>query len=369
MNAMRSLTVLLAVLTASTATLSAQDTIRFKDSRQPDVQGTITNLSCKTVEYEIEVGGTLAKQSAEAKLVAEIIPDSNKKSFDFVSGESAMNSGDFKGGIERFERVRRDARTTEFLRQLSGINVVRCQWELNNLQAVLDSAAALRQQKPDTFYFRESYEYEIKAQLAKGNAGGALGAIERLEEKGRAEGLQEMAKSAELLRAGVLELQGKHAEALRIFQKYAKDRDVAEDATLGELRCLVTLAQWPAASTRAESVLNDARTSKSNNKRLITAAYNARGEALLQGGKLKEALLDFMQGATVLNKGGEMTPEHERSLARGAVACARFAAAQADKGQKDTYKQRAQELVGELLKVYPNSTLKGDAVKAIQEVK
>ena len=195
------------------------------------------------------------------------------------------------------------------------------------------------------------------------------GAISAFEEKGKTDGMAEWAKSAEVKRARLLELQGKHRDALGIHRKYARDRDAGEEATLGEMRCLKEIPDWTALNAKAESVISEARGKKGVSSRLLTGAFNGRAEAALNAGKVKEALLDFLQGAMVLNKSGDTSLEHEASLGGGAIACAKVAAAEKEKPKKDTYKHRAQELAEELKKFYPSSKLLKPALEAIQAVK
>lgn len=368
MTATRTVIALVTLLSAA-AGLRAQDTIKFKDSKALDIQGIVGNLTYKTVEYEFEVGGTLAKQQVDAKLVAEIIPDQAKLTFDFGTALTAMQNGDFDSAIERFDRVRRDQRTPELQKQMAAINIVRSQYAKNNPAGVEAAVKALREQRADSFFLRESYEIEIKAHLDRRDIAKAAAAMAAFEQRAQADGLVEWAKSAELMKAGLSELQGKHREALAIHKKYSRDRDVGEEATLGELRCLVATQDWTQANARAEMVLTDLKGKKNASTRLLTAAFNARGEVQLQAGKSREAMLDFLQGAFALNKGGDTTREHETALGRGTVAVARVAAAEKDKAKKDTWKARAMELFRDLEKLYPGSALRGDAQKAITEVK
>src|SRR5262245_13984898 len=112
------------VLAAAASPLAAQDSIKFKDpSKNADVEGDIVTLTYKVVEYEINLGGTLAKQIADARQVAEIIPANTKKSFDFAQGEAAMANNDFQSAIQRFERVAADTRAPEVLRQTALVNI------------------------------------------------------------------------------------------------------------------------------------------------------------------------------------------------------------------------------------------------------
>jgi outer membrane protein assembly factor BamD (BamD/ComL family) len=364
---MRNLLATAIAFLSAAAAARAQDTIKMKEGGGQDLVGEVQTLSHKVVEYELPAAPGV-KQPVDAKKVAEIIPDSNRKTFDFATGETAMTGGDFDQAIDRFSRVLRDARANELIKQIAAINLVKCRWMRDDLAGTVAAAQELRKLQPQSFFLRESFEYEIRAHLAKGDNDAASKAVAAFEEKGRADGMTEWPKSAEVMRGRLLELQGKHKEALAIHRKYARDRDAGEDASLGELRCLTALSDWSALASRADQVIIDAKGRRSAS-RLLTGAYNAKGEANLSSGKVKEALLDFLQGAMVLNKGGESTIEHEASLGRGAVACAKYAATLKEKSEKDKYKGRAQELVAELDKFYPNSRYRADALKAIQEVK
>ena len=357
----------LAILLSSAAAASAQDVIKFKDG-SPDKEGEVTALNYKSVEYDI-IAGNRIKQQEDAKKVAEIVVDRNQTTFDYTRGASAMEGSDYDGAVEHFGRVTKDVRARELLKQMAAINIVRCQWMKDNIPGCLQAIRELRGLKADSFYLKESYEYEIRANLAKGDVAAATAAVAGLEEKGKSDNLPEWAKSADVMRGGLQELQNKWREALAIHRKYVNDKDVGDEAKLGELRCLVQLKDWPGLTARSEGILGELKGKKNANERLYTAAFNGRGEVQLNGGKLKEALLDFMQGVTVLNKSGGSSQENETATARAAYTCTRIALKETDKSKKDTYKRRAQELEGDLRRHYGNSKYAAELAKAIAEVK
>src|SRR5262245_4991970 len=206
MRPMRKLLAITFALAAAASPVYAQDIIRFKDGKTADMEGDIANMTFKLVEIEINVGGTLAKQPAEAKNVLEIIPSNSKKTFDFAQGEAAMANNDFASAIQRFERVAADTRASEVMRQTSLINIVRSHFYAGNPQGVIQSAQALRTRKADSFFVRESFELEVKAHLAMRNQNGANTAIGAFAALGNSNGIQEWAKSAELMQAGLAEL-------------------------------------------------------------------------------------------------------------------------------------------------------------------
>lgn len=369
MSLMRKMTAFLVALAATAAPLWAQDVIKFRDpSKSPDMEGDIATLTYKLIEVEINVGGTLAKQPADARQVVDIIPSNGKKTFDFAQGEAAMANNDFASAIQRFERVAADTRSTELMKQLSAINIVRCQFYAGQPQGVIQAAQALRAKKPESFYVRESFELEVEAHIAKRDQNGARGAIAAFAAMGNANGMQEWAKSAELMQAQLSELQNDPRTALGIYKKYSRDNDVGERATLGEMRCLTLIKDWPGLNSRADSIIKDAATKKNLSGRVLIAAYNGKGDFEDNAGKVKESLLNYLQGAMVLSK-GETSPEHEASLAHSSIACSKLAAAEKDANKKSTYRGRAVEMLDELKRTYPGSKLKADAEKAVKDVR
>lgn len=359
----------LAILLAAAAPALAQDVIEFNDGKRPNAEGEVLAMTFKIIDFEILAGEQRIPQKAAAKEVRRITLDTINKTFDFVSGEDLFAKGEFAQAAERFERVKRDPRAKDPVRQMAAIMLVKCHYTAGDLPAAIQAVKALRQDKAESFYLRDSYEFEYRCHLAMGNVAGLQQTVAAFEEKGRAEGMTEWAKSADLMRGQLLESQGKWSEALAVHKKYTTDKEVGDEATLGEMRCLTQLQQWPPLKAKADVILSSQKGKKGADDRLLTAAHNARGEVLLNGGNAKDALLEFMQGVAVLNKGGDSSREHETAIARAAVACARIAAAEKDKNKKTLYKQRAQELLGDLDKHYEKSAHRGAVLQAIQEVK
>ncbi|HYF00591.1 MAG TPA: hypothetical protein VEJ18_16845, partial [Planctomycetota bacterium] len=191
---------MLALLLAAAGAADAQDTIRVrdKDGKVSEVAGgpEVVVLTAKNLEYEIEVGNTRAKQPLDARTVVEIVPDANGRTFDYNQGEQAFNNGDMDEAIVRFDRVRKDQRSRELLRQLAAIYQVRAHWAKGDAAGTINAARSLRQERPDGFFVRESFVLEVRAHLAKNDAAGASSALSQFEEKGRSDGMTEWAKSA-----------------------------------------------------------------------------------------------------------------------------------------------------------------------------
>jgi len=365
MKTMRNI-VAAAFLAAAAAQAAAQDTLKFHDPGRPNMQGEITSMNFRIVEIEIEVGGLRVPQKVNTREIRELDIDAARKPFDFSSGEDAMNKGDFAQAAERFERAKKDGR--DVVKQTAGINIVRCHYNAGDPVAALAAIKAFRQEKPETYYLRETYEIEYRCHSARGDMAAAAKVAEEFEKKGRSDKLDEWAKSADVMRAQLFEAQGKAQQALEIYSKYARDKDVGDEASLGELRCLRGAKNWAQLKAKAEIIITSNK-GKRGAERMLMGAYNARGEAALQAGNAKDALLDFMQGVAVLSKGGESTREHETSLALAAIACAGVATAAKEKAKKDVYKERARELMADLDKIYANSAYRGEVEKAIKEIK
>jgi len=351
------------LLTLATASaLQAQETLKFKDpSKNPDLEGEIVTLSFKTIE--IVAGGV--KQPIEARRVVDIVPSASRKTPDYLKGEEAMANGNFAAAAERFERVATDSRAPESVRQLASIQSVRCGAASGDNAAVVQAAQVLRARKPECFYTQESYVLEVKAHLASGNNAGAAAALQAFGALATANGLAEWAKSVDLLQAHIAETQTNWRGALLIYRKYVKDADIADAAALGEMRSLTALADWPGLGTVADAHLKNAMGKRDFSPRILTAANTAKGDIDLNAGKAKDALLNYLQGALVLNK-AEPNPEHETALARSALCCAKLFAAEKDPAKKARYRTQAQELRGDLLRLYPKTRYKIDVDNAVQ---
>jgi hypothetical protein len=351
---------------AAASPLRAQDIIKFKDpAKNADMEGSIVSMSFKVVEIEMLIGTVLAKRPAETSLIAEILPSNGMKHFDFVQGEVAMSNADFGTAIQRFGRVTNDARASDLMKQMSAINIVRCQSYAGNPRGVLQAAMAMRAKKPDGFYTKESFELEVKAQLALGNPAGAKGAIGAFLALAKANDLQDWPKTGELLQGVVAEFQADWRGALAIYRRNTRDPDVGDEAAFGELRCMSALSDWPGLNARASAIIKESSGKKTFNPRLLIAAYNGKGDVDLSAGKPKEALLNYLRGAWVLS-GGATSPEHEAALARSSVACARLSDAERDPAKKETFRRRSVEVLGELRRTYPGSPLIAETEKMIR---
>jgi hypothetical protein len=346
------------------SSLAAQDLVRFKDrAKNPDLEGDVVTMTPRTVEIEVLVDGVRIKRAVDSRDVAEIVP---RKAIDLAKGEEAAANGDFAAAIQRFERVAADARAGEPLRQTASILVVRTYAAAGNDAAVVASARAARVRKADGFYVGESYQLEVKSLLATQELKQADAAIKAFLALGNAQVIVDWIRDADLLGARLMESQNNPRGALVVYRKHGKDADVADETSLGEMRCLTAIGDWPSLRRKADDVIKQSLAKKNGDARPVIAAYTARGDLDTNDGKPKEALLNYLQGALVLNR-GDKSPEHETALARSSITCAKMAAAEKAPEAKSLHRGRAQELARELAALYPKSPFRPQTEKAIQE--
>jgi hypothetical protein len=347
------------------APLAAQDVIRFKDpAKNPDLDGDVVTLTCKTVEIEVLVDGARIKRAVDARDIAELVP---RKSIDLAKAEEALANGDALTAIQRFERLAADPRAGELPHQSAGIRIVRAHAEAGNHAAALQSARAVRARKQDGYYVGESYKVEVKTLLAMEDPRTAAVVVKSFLQQAAALVALDWVRDGEVLESQVMEKQGNPRGALANYRKHAKDPASADECALGEMRCLTAINDWPGLRRRADAVIKESLAKKNGDPRPVIAAFTGRGDLDMNAGNPKEALLNYLQGAIVLNR-GEKSPEHEAALARSSIACARVASAEKTREARDLHRGRAQELARELTGLYPRTPFKKDVEKAIGDI-
>jgi hypothetical protein len=370
MKTMIALLLLAAPLAASFDSGSAlaqdrQDVIRFKDrTKNPDLEGDVVTLNCKAVEIEVLVDGARIKRTVDPKDIADLVP---RKSIDFAKAEEALANGNFDAAVQRFERVAADPRAGELLNQLAGIQIVRTRAASGAPVPVINAARAVQARKKDGYYVGESYRLAVKALLESRDPKLAQNEVKAFLALANALVALDWIRDADLLDAQVMEAQGNHRGALPVYRKHAKDSDVADECALGEMRCFTALNDWVSLRRRSDAVIKESLTKKTADTRPLIAAFTGRGDLDMNDGKAKEALLNYLQGAIVLNR-GEKSAEHERALARSSITCARLATAEKTREAKDLQRGRAQELSRELTALYPQTRFKNEVDKAIGDI-
>ncbi|MBI2932412.1 MAG: hypothetical protein HYY16_12240 [Planctomycetes bacterium] len=369
---MRALPALLAIgaALACASNAAAQDKIRMRDGSTV-WEGTIISLTYKEVTYETSLAGV--PQSQATKDVLEIEFDWNRKPYDYSSGESAFKKNDFDEACARFERVLKDGSAADSYKQFAQWFIIQCHLgsEPPRYEDAIAATKKLRSQWPDSYFLRDSFDLQYGAAEALGNAAALKQVLTDFEKTAQEKNVDEWKRAVELMRAELAERISDFKGARAIYEKFSTDRDpqISLEAKLGVLRCLSNMNEWNALSSRAKDFINDAA-NKPDTPRLLMGAYLARGKALLNAKKHKEALLDFMRCHLDLapKAGDACDREHEEALALAAVACARLAGEQEEKDRKELYRGRAYELQDELGRRYPGSALTDTVQKAIKEI-
>lgn len=364
---MRNIICTLSLVLLTSGAAAAQDRIFLKGSDQP-LEGTVTSMSYKEVKYEDTSTGI--EQPLDASTVQKIEFGRDPRNYDFVTAEDAFRRGDFQEARDKFERVRRDNRMSQALRQFARFYIVRCSLELGEPQPAIDAAKALRQEFPDSYFLRDSFQLQYDAARMIGGQGTAplQQVVDEFKEFVSKKGVREWEKSVDLLEADVSEVKGDFKTARQKHEKYMndKDGDVALAAKMGQLRAMAGMQDWSGLRSRADALIADSKT-KPAPPALLFAAYLAKGKALLFGEKKnRDALLELMRCVDLLSpRFAEPIREREEAIAYAAIATARFGAEQPSPEKKQVYRGRAEALRGDLLRQYPNSWYKAMVDKEI----
>ena len=366
------LTLAAALLLAAASTASAQDKIKWKNDRA-DTEGVVISLNVKEIKYRLV--NSPAEQEEPSKNVRDIEfdPDNTLFPYEYNHGRAAFHKGDYRQAIEQFERaidrIKRTNSPNHPMRDFARRYIVEAQLMGGDPAAVAAAARELRKEKPDSFFVRDSFLLQYEAAKRRRDAKLMEETVKELEEAVKTDRrLDGLVPDSELLRADFLEVSRKFNEALAIYSKYASNREVWKEVTLGTLRCLSALNRVAELKSRVESVLLEIKDRKDANPEVYLGALVARGDVQLAEGKVREALLDYMKGVVdpVLSR---VSAEHEAALAKASIAAARLAKqfGEKDKTNKTTYIDRARELREDLKKSYPQTAWTAEVDAAIKD--
>lgn len=344
-------------LLGGSAAWAQSDTIRLRDTSEPDLTCEILEMTWKDVKFNILAGDTLVSQSRPSKEIKEIVFGNDRKPFELGSAEQDMGNGEFDQAIPRLQKVVRDSRCPEPIKQLAYISMVKCYLWSRQPEKALAMIADFRKAMPNTFYLAESYSLQYEAHRSKSPPD--ISSMEKTLNEFGAEAEsknRDWSKAAEIMRGELYEFQEKWAQALAIHSKYTGDPAVGRDAKLGELRCLYATKNWSGLKAKSDAIVSEAKTNKKMDPQLKAGGFTGLGDALLNTGKTKDALVEYMRVVEVLRMEIDGTREHEAAIAKAAIACSRYAGELQEANQKATYKGRARELQKELEALYPGST-------------
>ncbi|MBI4564915.1 MAG: hypothetical protein HY716_09520 [Planctomycetes bacterium] len=355
--------ILLGLLLVSAA--EAQDKIVWKDNT-PTYECRVLSLTYEKITYDLGAG---APQQSNARNVREIEFDPNNVPFDFPYARQELQRNPSKDVATRFERMKKDPRTSEPARDFCRKHIIEALLGAGDFEGAIAAAKALRTEKSDSFFLRDSFVLQYEAAQGLNDAKLQEETLKEFEAAAREKRMSEWNKDVDLMKADAAEAKQNHHLALEIYNKYANDREVRDAASLGILRCLSAMKDWVRLKSKAEAVLSEVKQRKDAPVRLHLAATTARGDALMAEGKVKEALLDFIYGAWELGpRLGELSREHEAALAKASIAAAQYAKSFGEKNKenKTRYLQRAHDLFQELQRTYPRTAWKPEVAEALK---
>ena len=376
MNALRTV-LALATLAAGSLAASAQegviqDKIIWKGERAP-TEGSVVSLNFSQIKYRLSSAG--GEQEDFAKEVKDIEFDTDNPivPYEFTQGRNLLNKGGYKEAVDQFERaiarIRQSNSPNHPLRDFCRRYILEAHLLAGDSAAVVAAARELRKEKPDSFFLRDSFLLQYEAAKMRRDTALQEATIKEIDDAVKADRrFADLQLDVDILRADVMEVNKKHTEALAIYTRLASNRDLWEAVSLGTLRCLAALGRTGDLKTKVETILTDLKDRRDKSPRVYLAAIIGRGDVALAEGKVKDALLDYMKGA--LDPGtATRTYEHETSIAKAAVAAAKYGKqfGEKDKQNKVLYIDRAKELREELKRTFPQTAWLGDVDAAIQD--
>lgn len=333
-----------------------QDTIRIlKDGKETVVLGRVKAIDCDKVQYEIfgEDGKTKAQNVAADDVVSILFGKLNKHP-EFVDAEEDMQQENWTGAIANWNKAISLSENVKPLHQLAIYNLALSYYHAGQADRAAEAIHRLQKEYPNSFYLRDSYELLYRVSREKGDWGASAAAIDAFKSAGDRLKKPLWGKRAELLRGDLLEAKGSHAEAAALYNRLTGDRDVEDEAAIGELRCLAAMQNMDTLKAKAEAIVRGGGKGSAYRR---TAAFNALGLYYLDKGQTKEAMLNFLRGICEFDEEVRNSEVHEASLGWSAIAMSKYAREQKDPDAREKYSERAQALYAELRQTYPRSAL------------
>ncbi len=361
------ITAVIALVLAASSAAWAQEKFTYKDNKEQDGIR-IIKITWKTITYEY-LSQPGSSQTEDMSKVASFEIEQTHKTADFIRGEDFLRRGENREAVDAFVRAKTDAKADPVIQDMARWNIIQAWAAQGDTARLGDAVSNLRKESPESYY--TPMAYELLADYAKrvGDMSLLAKVVKELDEAGKANGVPDWSKKAELISATVLEGQGKFKEASTVYKKFTSEKgDVGTDANLGLMRCQSASSDWAALKGKCDDILSN---TKGKDVRLLMGAYLGRADiALFSDKKNKDALLGYLLVTDVLSaRVADPQLAHEIALSHGAIACARMAIEAKDAETKQTYKQRALELVTEAKNRFGQSGLTQQAEAEVKAVK
>ncbi|MHC4605380.1 MAG: hypothetical protein ACYTAF_00400 [Planctomycetota bacterium] len=373
---MRTIAAAALILALSAVSVLAQDSIRKTDGTMVD--GEIIEMTYNSVRVRQPMGEQTIDQTVEARDVADVqLGGRENYPYALRKGQRAMEDEDFDAAIKFFDSVINESRrmmASDVAKQYAYWHRCEAVAKKGDRRATLKAILDFRRAYPETYFLRNTFEMQYELARAAGDVkemGRALDAYKAQAGKLRDQvSRRQWTKEAEVKKAEYYEFRGESSQALRIYAKYGRDSIVGDLARLGELRCLSTLGKFGAIRAKAATIVSEATNAqkavprKPYNLRLLMAAYNGLGDCEMQDGRTKNALMKFLR--VVVDVGpsyGILCAEHEAGVGKAAIAAAKYASELDDKVKAETYIDRSESLMNDLVNSY------GDGSQWVPKIK
>lgn len=340
------------------ASAAAQEDKIISKTGHPDRTGKIITVSCKTVYIKLANIARGAAQPVERDDVAELKFDPGRD-YKYSGATSAMDRGNYSRAIADFKKIIQAGKPSQWVVQFSYYRMAECHRAQEKWAEWERTLKELKTKAPETYFLYDIYSEltEYYTRNKKFSEAGAM--VQEMQKHGTDHGHNGWKSSAKYLSAVVLRGQGNKAGALSTVQTILSDPLIGMEAKILELRLLVESGRANSARSKASRIVK-----KKAPKRLMTAAYNALGDAERLAGKHKDAMLHYLRGTVDL--GAFPSAEHEYAMAYAAISMATYGKASSDATIKGRYVGRAHDLWGKLVARYGKSELSAQVEAALK---
>ncbi len=334
-----------------------KDSIQFKDGKTEtglikgeDYGGITFNPSkgpARTVEWkEVAPNGVTYGGSAE-----------------FSSAKDAYDGGKFADALPKFEELLGDAKLRAVIKQNSEYFVATIFQRGGEFDKAIDAYKKLVADFPKSRWLMEVGEGLVACHMAKKDAASAGKALDELSAAATTAGVEASFNSAvNVLKGRLFEEQKKFPEAQAAYGVVAKaagiSQAIAQQARLGEARCMVALNK----KTEAQTVFQ-ALTKEDAPNTVLAGAWNGLADLYVEearakqndADKLMDALFCYLRGVVQYAPlPGDPQTEYKRSM-KGSAEVFRFIS-QVEKNaeRKKLYLDRANERDLQFKKEFPN---------------
>ncbi|HEV8113855.1 MAG TPA: tetratricopeptide repeat protein [Planctomycetota bacterium] len=346
-----------ASLFVATASAQEKDSIQFKDGK------TETGL----IKAEDYGGITFNPSKGAARTVEwkEVAPNgvTYSGSAEFQSAKDAYDNGKFADALPKFEELLGDAKLRAVLKQNTEYYVATIFQRGGEFDKAIDAYKKLVADFPKTRWLMEVGEGLVACNIAKKDVAAAGKALDDLSAAATTAGVETSFNSAvNVLKGKLFEEQKKYPEAQAAYGVVAKaagvSQGIAQQARLGEARCMVALNKKTDAQTAFQAL-----TKEDAPNTVLAGAWNGLADLYVEDArahqndadKLMDALFCYLRGVVQYAPlSGDPQTEYKRSM-KGSAEVFRFIS-QVEKNaeRKKLYLDRANERDQQFKKEFPN---------------